>query len=222
MTSRAAIVGFGAVTPLGLTFMETWTQLLNRQSAIKPIRRFDATRYPVTFGAEVPLDGQGPDLYTKMLEMVTKEAMADVNLRPIAADRIGVFMGGEAIRPSMTQLAHTIVREEGVSPEVWTRHLPAFPAQTLARLVGAQGPVATYSTACTSSGQALGEALLAIRRGDVDIAFAGGVDVLVHPLMVTGFSRLGALSTRNDAPEAASRPFDLQRDGFVLGEGVVL
>lgn len=219
MNGGAAIVGFGAVTPLGATFAETWEQLLNRQSAVQQIHRFDARRYPVTFGAEVAVPGEGPDLYTEMLEMALAEATQGVRIDHVPAERRGVFMGGEAIRPSLSHLAQSLLDENPVSTEVWARHLPSFPAQTLARLVGARGPVATYSTACTSSGQALGEALLAIRRGEVDVAFAGGVDVLVHPLMVTGFSRLGALSTRNDAPQEASRPFDRDRDGFVLGEG---
>jgi 3-oxoacyl-[acyl-carrier-protein] synthase II len=96
---------------------------------------------------------------------------------------------------------------------------PDAPTRLLAAALGAEGPRSTISTACTSSSQAVGEAMLRIRRGEVDTMIAGGVDVLVDPIMVTGFSLLGALSTRNAAPEAASRPFDRGRDGFVLGEG---
>ena len=96
---------------------------------------------------------------------------------------------------------------------------PAAPTHLAAQLSGAQGPMSTISTACTSSSQAVGEGLLRIRRGDADAMVVGGVDVLVDPLMITGFAKLGALSERNSDPQAASRPFDQERDGFVLGEG---
>ena len=89
----------------------------------------------------------------------------------------------------------------------------------LAEVFGAEGPISVVSTACTSSSQAVGEGLLRLRRGDMDVMLVGGVDVLVDPLMVTGFALLGALSTRNDDPKAASRPSDSDRNGFVLGEG---
>lgn len=96
---------------------------------------------------------------------------------------------------------------------------PDAPTALVARMAGAGGPRSTISTACTSSNQAVGEGMLRIRRGEVDAMIVGGVDVLVDPIMITGFALLGALSTRNDAPERASRPFDVDRDGFVLGEG---
>ena len=96
---------------------------------------------------------------------------------------------------------------------------PDAPTRWAAEIFGAKGPLSTVSTACTSSSQAVGEGMLLIRRGEVDAMVVGGVDVLVDPIMVTGFSLLGALSTRNEQPEAASRPFDRDRDGFVLGEG---
>jgi 3-oxoacyl-[acyl-carrier-protein] synthase II len=96
---------------------------------------------------------------------------------------------------------------------------PDAPTRQAAAMAGAEGPRSTVSTACTSSSQAIGEAMLRIRRGEADAMVAGGVDALSEPLMVVGFSKLGALSTRNDDPQSASRPFDRDRDGFVLGEG---
>jgi 3-oxoacyl-[acyl-carrier-protein] synthase II len=96
---------------------------------------------------------------------------------------------------------------------------PAAPTRLVAQITGASGPQSTVSTACTSSSQAVGEGLLRIRRGDADCMIVGGVDVLVDAIMITGFAKLGALSERNDEPVAASRPFDSDRDGFVLGEG---
>jgi 3-oxoacyl-[acyl-carrier-protein] synthase II len=96
---------------------------------------------------------------------------------------------------------------------------PRAPADLVAEMFDITGPISVISTACTSSSQAVGEGALRIRRGEVDAMIVGGVDVLVDPIMVTGFSRLGALSTRNEDPDKASRPFDKDRDGFVLGEG---
>ena len=96
---------------------------------------------------------------------------------------------------------------------------PDAPTRWAAEIFGAKGPLSTVSTASMWPSQAVGEGMLLIRRGEVDAMVVGGVDVLVDPIMVTGFSLLGALSTRNEQPEAASRPFDRDRDGFVLGEG---
>jgi 3-oxoacyl-[acyl-carrier-protein] synthase II len=217
--SRAAVVGLGAVTPVGLSAAATFEALLAGRSGIGPIQRFDARRYPVTFAAEVPLPGDGPALVMSLVDRVLDEALSGVDLGAVAPERLGVFMGVEASRPDLVELERRVREQRDPEPEEVAAHLPLAPTRRVAARVGARGPVGSYAVACTSSGQALGEALLAVRRGEVDIAVAGGVDVLVHPLMVTGFARLGALSSRNHDPTAASRPFDLDRDGFVLGEG---
>jgi len=209
----------GAFTPLAAGVEATWQALMQGRSGVAPIRRFDATRYPVTFAAEVDLPQTGLQLYSALIDAVLEEALHDVDLSRVQPERIGVFFGSEAARPDMAQLAERVTERRPATPTEVAGHLPAASTLQVARRVGARGPIATLSTACTSSGQAVGEALLSIRRGEVDVAIAGGVDVLVHPLMVTGFARLGALSTRNDDPATASRPFDLTRDGFVLGEG---
>ena len=216
---RAAVVGFGAWTPLGKGSAATFERLLAGDSAIKPIERFDASRYPVTFAAEVDLQGTAPEITRTLLDAVLSEALTGVDLSGVAPERIGVFMGSEAARPDMRGLAAQLRSGTLATPEEVAEHLPVAATRHVVARVGARGPQVTVSTACTSSGQAIGEALLALRRGEVDVAIAGGVDVLVHPLMVTGFARLGALSERNHDPAAASRPFDLGRDGFVLGEG---
>jgi len=217
--SDAAIVGLGMTTPLGSGVAVNWAALLAGKSGVGPIRRFDASRYPVTFAGEVHLPHAGLALYRALIDEALDEALAGVELGRVRPERIGVFMGSEAARPDLTELADRVLNERPSNADEVAAHMPAAPTQQVARRVGARGTVATPSTACTSSGQAVGEALLAIRRGEVDVAITGGVDVLVHPLMVTGFARLGALSTRNHDPEGASRPFDLDRDGFVLGEG---
>ncbi len=216
------IVGYGVVTSVGADANSTFEALIAGRTGIGPIRRFDASTFPVRFGAEVvsPLDG--PDLYDALTDAVITEALRGVDLSGIPPERIGVFMGCEAVRPDIHFVASTLLAHAPMpdpDPFAIARYHPARQANRVAQRVGARGPVATLSIACTSSAQAVGDAMMAIRRGEVDVAIAGGVDVLVNAFMVLGFSRLGALSQRNDAPERASRPFDLGRDGFVLGDG---
>jgi 3-oxoacyl-[acyl-carrier-protein] synthase II len=129
--------------------------------------------------------------------------------------RLGVCLGSEAARPPIGWLW----RQAPPPRDEVLALAPDQPARQAVGMAGAEGPRSTVSTACTSSSQAIGEAMLRIRRGEVDAMIAGGVDALSEPLMVVGFSKLGALSSRNDDPEHASRPFDLHREGFVLGEG---
>ncbi|MFT7520626.1 MAG: 3-oxoacyl-[acyl-carrier-protein] synthase II, partial [Kiritimatiellia bacterium] len=222
------VVGVGMVSPLASGVQRTFDRLLNGVSAVGPIRRFDASRYPVTFAAQGPTGVDpatggsaisSPALERCWLAAALDEALADVRLEGIDPARLGVFLGSEAARPEFSKLASALLGNRKVDRLELDDHAPWAPTRWLARRVGALGATATLSTACTSSGQAVGEAMLALRRGEIDVAIAGGVDVLVHPLMLTGFARLGALSTRNDDPQAASRPFDMDRDGFVLGEG---
>lgn len=212
-----AVTGFGAVTPLGLDAPSTWSAMLSGRQGVRPIRRFDARDYPVTFAAEVDLPGSGPELKAEMVVRSVGEALSlsdRVPGRP-RGDRLGASVGSEAARPPMSWLW----RRDSPSAAEIRALAPREPTLQAMALAGATGPGSTVSTACTSSSQAVGEAMLAIRRGDVDAMIVGGVDALSEPLMVVGFAKLGALSTRNDDPATASRPFDRHRDGFVLGEG---
>ncbi len=138
---------------------------------------------------------------------------------PLDGERTGVCVGSEIGRPDLRVVAERLRTGELPTSEEISSMDPAAPTRLAASLAGARGPMSTISTACTSSSQAVGEGLLRVRRGDADAMVVGGVDVLVDPLMITGFAKLRALSERNDDPQAASRPFDLERDGFVLGEG---
>lgn len=219
---RVAVVGRGAVTPVSNTFAGTFAGLLAGRGAVGPIRRFDASSFPVRIGAEVASRAQGVHLVDELIDAVVAEATAGLDLSAVPDHRRGVFMGNEATRPDLADLARGLDAPRLPDLAELARLHPAWQSVRVARATGATGATATHATACASSGQALGEAVLAVRRGEADLVLAGGVDVLVHPLMVTGFARLGALSTRNDAPERASRPFDVDRDGFVLGEGAGL
>ena len=222
---RVVITGFGMVTPLGIGVESTWSGLIAGRSAVAPIRRFDASSFPVTFAAECTeptpppaLAAHHPDLKSRITIAAALEALSMADWIH-GGPRTGVCVGSEAGRPDLAELASRMRSDALPSLEELKHLAPAAPTRLAATLAGAEGPQSTISTACTSSSQAIGEAMTRIRDGEVDSMIAGGVDVLVDPLMVTGFSLLGALSTRNDAPERASRPFDIDRDGFVLGEG---
>ncbi|MCB9764401.1 MAG: beta-ketoacyl-[acyl-carrier-protein] synthase family protein [Alphaproteobacteria bacterium] len=209
------------VTPLGNDAASTWAGLMEARSGVDLIRRFPASRFPVTFAAEVGLHlgGDGGDFKLLLARMALDEALRMSGPLPYAPERVGVCMGSEAARPSLEVIARRYRHSEAPTLAELRRAEPSAPTRAIAGLVGARGPLTTVSTACTSSSQAVGEGLLRMRRGEVDAMIVGGVDVLVDPVMVTGFSLLGALSTRNEDPKGASRPFDLGRDGFVLGEG---
>ena len=230
MKRSVVITGMGMVTPLGLNVRDTWNALIQGQNGISRIRRFDPTGYPVRFAAEIndcPIPQQ--DLSTLSQKIIAqlkgaftykalREAL-DMSGLDTQGQKIGVCIGSEAARPSLSNLVQQLDEHRLPSKEDIQSMAPAAPAELIKEMTGITGDISIISTACTSSSQAVGEGLRRIRRGEVDSMIVGGVDVLVDPLMVMGFSLLGALSTRNDAPEHASRPFDIDRDGFVLGEG---
>ena len=232
MTDETIVItGMGCVTPVGLSVEATWKALLAGQSGVGPIQRFDAQHYPVRFAAEVPdfeidIPQNGSEFSKRQLQSLkgklayaaALEAITQANLE-LRGPRFGISLGSEAARPDLRLIAQRLTDESLPSVEELDHHAPQAPAKMLADLFGAEGPISVVSTACTSSSQAVGEGLLRLRRGGLDAMLVGGVDVLVDPLMVTGFALLGALSTRNDDPQAASRPFDSERNGFVLGEG---
>ncbi len=207
------VTGIGMVTPVGVGAEPTWRAVLAGANGVGPITRFDPSGFPVRFAAQAPVPGSGPALKERLVTLAASEALAMA--RVPGGVRLGVCVGSEAARPPLDWLLERRVP----TPEEVVALAPDRPTLQVVAMSGAQGPRSTVSTACTSSSQAVGEALLRIRRGEVDAMIAGGVDALSEPLMVVGFSKLGALSSRNDAPAEASRPFDLHRDGFVLGEG---
>lgn len=233
------ITGLGCVTPLGQDVASTWAALTSGRSAIGPITKFDARTYPCTFAAEIrDFDppklagrfGRWCDDKSMYAIRAAEEAMADAGLPPGAGDpdRFGISCGAEVSRPTVTAVAEKmqIIAADGperafraTDPKEFAVMSAFFPATALAAVFEARGPNLTTSTACTSSAQSIADALRILRRGDADVMLAGGTDRLVEELMVMGFGLLGALSTRNEDPRAACRPFDRTRDGFVLGEG---
>ncbi|MBU0552348.1 beta-ketoacyl-[acyl-carrier-protein] synthase family protein [Myxococcota bacterium] len=236
---RIVITGMGCVTPLGLNLEATWDGLLRGRSAVGPIRRFDPTGFLTTFGAELTgftpptlsgrfsrwRDDKGDYALAAAIEAMGQAGLLDAAMDPY---RLGVSVGAEVSRPGLGVLAEraAVIQSQGAAtayhqtpPRDFVVMSAAFPASLLAAYFNARGPNLTTSTACTSSAQAIGDAARALRRGEAEVMLTGGADRLVEELMVLGFNLLGALSTRNDEPHRASRPFDRTRDGFVLGEG---
>jgi len=244
MRPRVVVTGVGAVTPFGVGAQAAIDGAFAGRSAIGPIRRFDASGFPTRFGAEAPEVDPAPYLPADRDHLrplvdrkgawalaAATEAMEQAGLGKGAGapERFGVSVGTEAGRPDLAGVAADYARlasgadplalYESVDPLGLVGNAPNLVASLVAAVHDARGPNLTISTACTSSAQSIGEALLRLRAGDADVMLAGGTDALIDPFMLTGFSLLGAISERNDDPATASRPFDKDRDGFVLADG---
>jgi 3-oxoacyl-[acyl-carrier-protein] synthase II len=248
MRRRVVVTGIGWVTPLGADIEPVWKRLLAGESGVGYITHFDASNFPTKISAEVrqwDLSDVGEDLeqwkyqgrHTHFAVGAAKKAMADsgLDLARIDPTRLGVYTGsGEGQQdferftemmiaaldgPNLDLAKFTRKGLEILNPIAELEQEPNMPAGHLASLFNAQGPNINCLTACAASSQAIGEATEIIRRGEADIMLSGGTHTMIHPFGVTGFCLLTALSTRNDEPTKASRPFDRERDGFVLGEG---
>jgi 3-oxoacyl-[acyl-carrier-protein] synthase II len=243
---RVAITGLGLVTPLGNSTAATWQALLTGRSGIAAITRFDAGGYPVRIAAEVKnFDPQASGAERKLLKYVTRhvgfalaaarEAIEDAAVapRPDSAARWGCVVGSGMMGVAYEELAqfqHRFAPDGQLTPArmfdppapdpiAYARNQANAGLALLVQRFGIRGYANSVHTACASGGQAIGQALRLIRRGSADFALAGGFDSMINPVGLAGFCLLGALSTDNDAFARASRPFDLTRNGFVLGEG---
>ena len=234
MTHRVVITGLGLVTPLGIGVEETWSGLCAGRSGIGPITRFDTTGFPVTIAGEVK--GFDPARYVDKKDVKKMDtfihyacaaglmALDDAGLRvePANAERIGVYIGSGIGGLRAIEEWHEVLRQKGP-----TRITPFFIPMTIINMasgqlaiqIGAKGPNSAAVTACATGNHCIGDAFRIIQRGDADAMIAGGTEAAITPLAVAGFAASRALSARNDAPERASRPFDRDRDGFVIGEG---
>jgi len=231
---RVVVTGLGAITPLALNAKEHWDRLVTGVSGIKRISAFDASEFPTQIAGEVK--GFDPTQYMNFKEArrmarcsqfaiaAAKEAMTDAGLSDIAseADRIGALMGSAMGGFDMALSGIQTLREKGwkrVSPFSLPESLANMPAHHISLHYGAKGFNNTVVTACAAGTQAVGEAMEAIQRGRAEIMFAGGAEAILIPECIVGFSAMRGLSTRNDEPERASRPFDKDRDGFCVSEG---
>jgi 3-oxoacyl-[acyl-carrier-protein] synthase II len=249
MNRRVVVTGMGMVTPVGRDMESTWKSLCEGQSGVGPITLFDASSFPTRIAAEAGgfdladyLDdaGRWEDYCRNTQFALAAGRMAIdhsglIDYQDLDRRRFGVYLGsgeGQQDFPRFVELLHQATREGVVDTAEFTRRglrqlhaireaeqEPGTPAGHLAALFGARGPNANCLTACAASAQAIGEATEIIRRGDAEVMLSGGTHSMIHPFGVTGFNRLTALSTRNDEPHRASRPFDYERDGFILGEG---
>jgi 3-oxoacyl-[acyl-carrier-protein] synthase II len=249
---RVVITGMGCVTPLGLGVEPLWKNLMAGASGVGLTTVFDASRFPTKISAEVrnwDISDEGQDAsrwrfcgrHTKFAAGAALQAMKDAGLlQGLPADpaRLGVYLGsgeGQQDFDSFTRMMNAAIvgdvldvakfTKEGLEtlhPLAEVEQEPNMPAGHLAGLFDAQGPNLNCLTACAASSQAIGEATEIVRRGEADVMLSGGTHSMIHPFGVTGFNLLTALSTRNDEPARASRPFDNERDGFVLGEGAAM
>jgi 3-oxoacyl-[acyl-carrier-protein] synthase II len=246
---RVVITGIGMVTPLGGDVETIWKRMLNGESGVGYTTLFDASNFPTKISAEVrnwdvsdvgenPDDWKFQGRHTHFAVGAGKKAMADsgLDLGRIDPTRFGVYTGSGEGQQDFDRFTQMMVAglsaggpldvakftQKGLEILHPIRELeqePNMPAGHLASLFNAQGPNVNCLTACAASSQAIGEASEIIRRGEADLMLSGGTHTMIHPFGVTGFNLLTALSTSNDDPTKASRPFDRNRDGFVLGEG---
>jgi 3-oxoacyl-[acyl-carrier-protein] synthase II len=232
------VTGLGALTPLGLDVPSTWDALLAGRSGIGPVTRFDASALPTRIAGEV--DGFDPVAlvgekrarrtarFSQLAIAAAREAVADAGLvLGSSADptRVGVVVNSAVGGLPEIEREVELLGERGprrVSPYFVASTIPNMPACEVAIDLGAHGPVNASALACASGNAALLEARRLILAGEADVVVTGGTDAGIAPVMFAGLSNMGPLSQRNDDPEAASRPFDSGRDGFVFGEGAVV
>lgn len=232
---RVVITGMGAVTPLGLDVPTTWANLIAGKSGVSPITSWDASRYDCRFAAQVKdfeprqhffneKDARRADRYSQMAMASAKEAVKQAGLDPkqVQLDRVGVLVGsGIGGLKSLADGDESLMTKGPgrVSPFMIPMMISNMAAGLISMEFGFAGPNFAVVTACATSNNCIGEAWRLIRDDEADVILAGGSEAACVPLGMSGFAALRALSTRNDEPERASRPFDKDRDGFVMGEG---
>jgi 3-oxoacyl-[acyl-carrier-protein] synthase II len=234
LSRRVVVTGIGLVSPLGIGTEANWEALCAGRSGIGPITRFDAAQFSARIAGEVkhfdPLqfiekkDVKKMDVFIQLAIAASQYAMDDARLTIGAeiATRVGVFIASGIGGFSTIEREHKALMEGGprrISPFFIPASIINLAAGQVSIRYGAKGPNSATCTACSASAHAIGDALEVIRRDDADVMIAGGSEAAITPMGVGGFAAMRALSTRNDEPERASRPFDVDRDGFIMGEG---
>ena len=234
MRNRVVVTGLGCVSPVGNNVKDTWEALLAGRSGAAPITTFDASAHKTKFAAEVKgfdpaalfgtRDARKMDRFTQFATAATLEAMeqASLTIDESNRDRVGILIG-TGIGGIITLLEqYDVLRERGperISPFLIPMMISDSAAGNIAIRVGARGPNMSLATACASGTNSLGEAAEMIRRGSADVMIAGASEAAITAVTMAGMNVMTALSTRNDDPQRASRPFDKDRDGFLMGEG---
>jgi 3-oxoacyl-[acyl-carrier-protein] synthase II len=234
VSRRVVITGIGLLSSVGIGTEATWLGLVAGRSGVARVTKFDPTGFDAQIAGEVkgfdPLqfvekkDVKKMDVFIQYAIAASQFAVDDAGLQvvPGIASRVGVFIASGIGGFATIEREHSKLLEGGpgrISPFFIPASIINLAAGHVSIRFGAKGPNMATCTACAASAHALGDACDVIRRGDADVMIAGGSEAAITPMGVGGFAAMRALSTRNDAPEKASRPFDLERDGFVIGEG---
>jgi 3-oxoacyl-[acyl-carrier-protein] synthase II len=231
---RVVVTGLGLVTPLGIGVEKSWEGLMQGRSGIRRITQFDASTFPAQIAGEV--EGFNPEDFIEIKEIKKMDrfihfgiaastmAMEDSGLKidETNAPRVGVYVGAGMGGLPAIEHYHKVLLEKGprkITPFFIPMLIINLAAGQISIRFGAKGPNAAPATACATGSHAIGDAFKIIQRGDADAMIAGGTESVITAMGIGGFSAMKALSTRNDEPEKASRPFDRDRDGFVMGEG---
>jgi 3-oxoacyl-[acyl-carrier-protein] synthase II len=231
---RVVVTGLGLVTPLGIGVEASWDAAVAGRSGIGPITQFDASPYPVRIAGEVKGFDPSPYIEAKEIKKMDRFihfAMAaatmavedsGLSITEQNAERVGVVIGAGMGGLPAIEHYHKVLMEKGhrkITPFFIPMIIINLAAGNVSIKFGAKGPNSAAVTACATGSHSIGDAYRIIQRGEADAMIAGGTESVITPLAVVGFSVMKALSVRNDEPEKASRPFDAQRDGFVMGEG---
>lgn len=235
---KIVITGIGVVTPLGNDVESMWSALVAGKSGVGPITRFDAsTGYATRIAAEVKdfdptawmerKDAKRNDRFVQLGVAAAAQAVeaARLDMNTVDANRVGVIIGSGIGGIATFEEQHENLIKKGperVSPFFIPMMISNMASGQISIHTGAKGPNFTTVSACTSSANAIGEALRCLQHDDADVVITGGTEATVTPMAIAGFSSMKAMSTRNDEPTRASRPFDAERDGFVMGEGAVM
>jgi len=234
MRNRVVITGLGAVTPIGNDVSTFWKNMISGVSGIDYVTAFDTSEYTTRIAGEVknfnPEDymdrkeAKRVDRFIQFAIAATKQALAqaDLDISKMDATRAGVYIGSGIGGLATLEENHKILLEKGprrVSPFMVPMMIANMASGLVSIEIGAKGPNSSVVSACATGTHAIGDAAEIIRRGRADVMIAGGSEATIRPLAFAGFGNMKALSTRNDEPQKASRPFDLNRDGFVMGEG---
>ncbi|GFR37768.1 3-oxoacyl-[acyl-carrier-protein] synthase 2 [Insulibacter thermoxylanivorax] len=235
MKHRVVVTGMGAITPLGSDLDILWTNLVQGKSGVSTITSFDASELPTRIAAEVkdfdPEDyidrkeARRMDRFVQFAVAASKKAIQDAGLdigTNADPERVGVIVGSGIGGLGTWEEQHMILLEKGhrrVSPFFIPMMISNMASGQISMLTGAKGPNTNVVTACATGSHAIGDSARMIQRGDADIMICGGAEATIRMVGMAGFCALRAMSTRNDEPERASRPFDIDRDGFVMGEG---
>ena len=235
--NRVVVTGMGALTPLGLDINTTWEGLVDGKSGIDHITQFDASSLETRFAGEVkgfdPVEYMGRkearrmDRFSQLAVAASVEAVRDAGLEINDTNKgnIGVLIGsGIGGLLTMSEQVRILIEQgpDRVSPFLVPMMIADMASAQVSIALGARGPNFCPTSACSSGSDAIGTAYEIIKRGDAEAMFAGGSEAIITPIGVAGFSANRALSTRNEAPQQASRPFDAERDGFVIGEGAAI